>query len=91
MPEELIQLVALRLRDYNRLTPASCADTLKGVWKRIQGQIPDGDIPTPIYAEEGTPPQQTFPKLPAAWLWQDSLPNRENRQGIISVVVQIVK
>src|SRR5512145_2366262 len=65
VPEELIQLVALRLRDYNRLTPASRADTLKGVWKRIQGQIPDGEIPTPIYAEEGSQPKATTPEPPA--------------------------
>ena len=65
VPEELIQLVALRLRDYNRLTPTSRADTLKGVWKRIQGQIPDGDIPTPIYAEEGQEPKPTSPQPPA--------------------------
>lgn len=52
VPEELVQLVATRLRDYHRLTPTSRADTLKGVWKRIQGQIPDGDMPTPVYAEQ---------------------------------------
>ncbi len=60
VPEDLIQLVASRLRDYHRLTPASRADTLKGVWKRIQGLIGDADIPNPIYAEEG----QTTPPAP---------------------------
>src|SRR5512138_1442467 len=64
VPEELVQLVATRLRDYNRLTPASRADTLKGVWKRIQGQIPDNELPTPVYAEEGSQPQQTSPETP---------------------------
>ncbi len=59
VPEELVQLVGMRLRDYHRLTPASRADTLKGVWKRIQGQIPDADLPTPIYAEEGSQPKLT--------------------------------
>ena len=55
LSEEMIELVATRLRDYQRLTPASRADTLKGVWKRIQGQIPDASsIPNPIYAEETT-------------------------------------
>ncbi len=52
LSEELIQLVASRLRDYQRLTPVSRADTLKGVWKRIQGQIPDAGLPTPVYAED---------------------------------------
>src|SRR5512140_442507 len=53
LSEELVQLVTTRLRDYQRLTPASRADTLKGVWKRIQGQIPDAGLPTPVYAVEG--------------------------------------
>jgi ATP-dependent DNA helicase RecG len=52
VPEELIQLVGSRLRDYQRLTPVSRADTLKGVWKRIQGQIGETDIPSPVYTEQ---------------------------------------
>ena len=51
LSEDLIQLVATRLRDYQRLTPTSRADTLKGVWKRIQGQIPNADMPAPVYAD----------------------------------------
>lgn len=63
--EETIQLVASRLRDYHRLTPASRADTLKGVWKRIQGQIGESDIPTPVYAPEGTQqPESSTPEPP---------------------------
>lgn len=53
VPEETIQLVASRLRDYHRLTPASRADTLKGIWKRIQGQG-DFNIPDPVYAESAS-------------------------------------
>src|SRR5512140_1460280 len=65
LSEELVQLVATRLRDYQRLTPSSRADTLKGVWKRIQGQIPDTDLPTPIYsAEPAAQPQVSSPKPP---------------------------
>ncbi len=55
VPEELIQLVGSRLRDYARLTPVSRGDTLKGVWKRIQGQIGETDIPSPIYTEQDKP------------------------------------
>ena len=55
VPEELVQLVGTRLRDYHRLTPVSRADTLKGVWKRIQGQIGDGEIPSPVYSEQNAP------------------------------------
>ena len=66
LPEDLIQLVAMRLRDYQRLTPTSRADTLKGVWKRIQGQISDANIPSPIYAEETPAPrQESAPEPPA--------------------------
>jgi ATP-dependent DNA helicase RecG len=61
LSEELILLVATRLRDYQRLTPVSRADTLKGVWKRIQGQIPDVDLPTPVYTEP-----QDHPEPPAS-------------------------
>src|SRR5664279_3239854 len=65
LSEELVQLVATRLRDYQRLTPSSRADTLKGVWKRIQGQIPDEDIPTPVYSTEpAAQPQENSPKSP---------------------------
>ncbi len=73
VPEELVQLVATRLRDYHRLTPTSRADTLKGVWKRIQGQIPDTDLPTPVYSEQTsqtaesgaqTPPPNPEPSEP---------------------------
>ncbi len=51
LSEELIQLVAARLHDYQRLTPTSRADTLKGIWKRIQNQDQSSDIPSPVYAE----------------------------------------
>lgn len=59
VPEELIQLVSSRLRDYHRLTPASRAETLKGVWKRIQGQA-DAPLPEPVYQPE-TAPQPVAP------------------------------
>ena len=55
VPEDLIQLVGARLRDYQRLTPVSRADTLKGVWKRVQGQIGETDIPSPVYTEPPSP------------------------------------
>jgi len=63
VPEETVQLVASRLRDYGRLTPASRADTLKGVWKRLQGQIGEADVPAPVYApaEEANPPEKAEP------------------------------
>src|SRR5512139_2140640 len=36
VPDELIQAVGARLRDYSQLTPQSRADMLQGLWRRIQ-------------------------------------------------------
>jgi ATP-dependent DNA helicase RecG len=36
VPDELIQAVGARLRDYSQLTPPSRADMLQGLWRRIQ-------------------------------------------------------
>src|SRR5687767_14443425 len=59
VPEDLVQLVVMRLRDYERLTPTSRADTLKGVWKRIQNQTGETDIPCPVYTETESGPAPT--------------------------------
>ncbi len=39
LPEELIQAVRTRLRDYSRLTPDSRRDALKGLWNRIRREV----------------------------------------------------
>ncbi len=80
VPEDLIQLVAGRLRDYHRLTPASRADTLKGVWKRIQGQIGENDIPGPIYAEEEAANTPAAPQAPVAQKAASQPKKRTRRQ-----------
>ena len=49
VPEDVIALVSNRLRDYHRLSPQSRAETLKGLWKRVQG---DED---PLIEEEAKP------------------------------------
>ena len=36
VPEELIQAVIIRLRDYHRLTETSRKETLHGIWARVQ-------------------------------------------------------
>lgn len=38
LPEELIAAVLARLRDYNRLSPASRQEALQGLWSRIQSE-----------------------------------------------------
>jgi len=48
VPEDVIALVSNRLRDYHRLSPQSRAETLKGLWKRVQGNegplVEEGEI-----------------------------------------------
>jgi len=39
LPEDLIQAISIRLRDYPRLSAESRAESLDGLWRRIQNQI----------------------------------------------------
>jgi ATP-dependent DNA helicase RecG len=48
--EDVIQAVSGRLRDYEKLSPASREEVLKGIWKRIRSEEGHPD-------EEETPPQ----------------------------------
>jgi ATP-dependent DNA helicase RecG len=52
--EEVIQAVISRLRSYDGLKPEGRADSLKGLWKRIQNQYP----------EAGQKPEQQKPRPP---------------------------
>ncbi len=67
--EELIQAVITRLRDYSRLSPASRAESLDGLWKRIQRETGDTKSkPTsPAKKPQWTPPppRRSEPGLPA--------------------------
>ena len=45
LPEELIAAVLSRLRDYNRLSPASRQEALQGLWSRIQSEVSASPIP----------------------------------------------
>jgi ATP-dependent DNA helicase RecG len=51
IPEELIQAVIERVRDYSRLSPASRAETLEGLWRRIQRSegLPESQLAPPSY------------------------------------------
>jgi ATP-dependent DNA helicase RecG len=65
VPEETIQLVASRLRDYHRLAPDSRAEMLKGVWKRVTGKADDGDsAPESPASPESSPDEQPAPVKP---------------------------
>ncbi len=55
LPEGIIQAVAGRLRDYERLSPESRAEVLKGLWKRIQEEVGESPKakPTPSLRRPG--------------------------------------
>lgn len=53
LPENLIQLVTGRLRDYPRLSPDSRAEILEGLWNRLSQDLPDV---RGAYAPEQTSP-----------------------------------
>ena len=52
LPEELIAAVLSRLRDYNRLSPASRQEALQGLWSRIQSEFGDTQLPEGEAAED---------------------------------------
>jgi ATP-dependent DNA helicase RecG len=58
LPEELISAVLSRLRDYNRLSPASRQEVLQGLWSRIQSEVEDAPTPEIVPAEEQPVPEQ---------------------------------
>jgi ATP-dependent DNA helicase RecG len=66
LPDELISAVLSRLRDYNRLSPASREEALQGLWRRIHGepeaQPATGQPASPDQADQGD--QQPEPLEP---------------------------
>jgi ATP-dependent DNA helicase RecG len=51
LPEDLIQAVTDRLRDYPRLTPQSRQEALQGLWRRVTrslGEKPGGEAEAPL-------------------------------------------
>jgi ATP-dependent DNA helicase RecG len=56
LPEEIIEAVVTRLRDYHSLPPSGRQDTLKGLWRRIQALSGNG----------GSEPQAVAEAAPAA-------------------------
>jgi ATP-dependent DNA helicase RecG len=53
VPEDLIQAIVARIQDYSRLTEKSRAETLQGLWRRVQR------------SESGLPPETPFEVEPA--------------------------
>lgn len=62
LPEDLIQAVVERLRDYNRLTEKSRSEALDGLWRRIQREVggapPIETATQPETTERSHPPSQ---------------------------------
>ncbi|MBC8505779.1 MAG: ATP-dependent DNA helicase RecG [Anaerolineales bacterium] len=60
LPENIIQAVTIRLRDYHRLSEDSRKETLRGLWNRIQRELGEGQLPNETVqpAEKPTPKEQ---------------------------------
>ncbi len=64
--EEIVQAVVERLQSYAHLAPESRAESLQGLWKRIQESYPDSDTPSskrPV-SEPKPPPKKQKEKVP---------------------------
>jgi ATP-dependent DNA helicase RecG len=65
IPEELIEAISERLRNYARLSPTSRQETLQGLWRRIQRSLVDiGELKfeKTLAAEPTALPTKTVPK-----------------------------
>lgn len=84
LSEELVQAVATRLRDYNRLTPESRKDILKGLWNRIRNEESTGEIESkpveePSDENEESPPKEQTPQVEEVKRRRRSIKNRQPR------------
>jgi ATP-dependent DNA helicase RecG len=71
IPEDVLQVVIARIKDYARLTPRSRAEALEGLWKRLQRSYPELpnlviEMPGEAAVEPsvGTPPPAAAPAAP---------------------------
>jgi len=62
LPEELLQAILTRLRDYARLTEKSRAEALQGIWRRIQRSEAGLSTQTPFDAD--SPSETAAPSEP---------------------------
>jgi len=62
LPENIIQAVTTRLRDYQRLSEESRKETLFGLWNRIQRELGEGDPPEVDVKPQREPVQEEQPK-----------------------------
>jgi len=80
LPEDLLQFIVARLRDYARLTEKSRAETLQGIWRRIQRSESELSTETPFDPDssaeakppEGSLPSPMTPAAPASGMVSDA-------------------
>lgn len=69
MPEDLIQAIGNRLRDYPRLSEASREETLQGLWRRLQQEagttLPEIDVQGEKTPAKADAPQVEMVKAPS--------------------------
>lgn len=63
LPEDLVQAISERLRNYGRLSPASRQEALQGLWRRIQRTI-SGSNELPFSETVSEPPAIMEPPQP---------------------------
>ena len=74
LPPEIVQAVISRLRDYANLSPRSRAETLEGLWRRIQRDTAEQLLPLPVSKPAAPVPEKAPPAQPAP---KKSPPKRE--------------
>ena len=63
LPEDLIQAILTRLRDYHHLSPTSRQEALQGLWRRIHGkENPLPDVPAKTKNEPEARPVEVLPQ-----------------------------
>lgn len=80
LPEELLQAIVSRLRDYHRLTETSRQEALQGLWKRIQrvtGESAGGEGNARPQRAAAPPEGKSSPQKPPKKSFQVIAPSQE--------------
>lgn len=93
LPNELIQAVVSRLRDYDSLSPQARAEVLQGLWKRLQHELGKTLSPLQPFREMGDAKYVAAPK-PRRRSAESKIPASETRSpqtqsGTLSVLSAI--
>ncbi|MBN1668927.1 MAG: ATP-dependent DNA helicase RecG [Anaerolineales bacterium] len=73
IPEEIIEMISIRLRDYQRLSENSRKETLYGIWTRVKREFDDEDssaepdaVPTQAAPQSAPSPEKPVDEIPAS-------------------------